>query len=92
LQLFFGVNGGRVAEVATGTCDWPNVEPADAELLPPPGPYLTKFALNSVIDTLNEAITAIELAEETKEIADVKAALILAKETIQQKIDSLEEA
>jgi hypothetical protein len=59
--------------------------------LPPPGPYLTKFALQSVIDTLNEAIAVIELAEAEEEIADVKAALALAKETIQNKINSLEE-
>ena len=53
----------------------------EEDKLPPPGPYLTKYALQSVIDTLNEAIEAIELAEAEEDVADVKAALLLAKAT-----------
>lgn len=92
IAAYFGVNGGRIGEVATGDDDYPNAEPMDEDKLPPPGPYLTKYALRSVIDTLDEAIEAIELAEAEEDVADVKAALSLAKETLQKKIDELEEA
>ena len=71
---------------------YPTAKPKDEAELPPPGPYLTKFALQSVIRTLNEAIQALELAEAEENIADIKAALILAKETLLAKIDQLEEA
>jgi len=47
--------------------------------------------LQSVIQTLNQAIDAIELAEEANNMADVKAALELAKETLQAKIDDLDD-
>ena len=92
IAAYFGVNGGRIAEVATGDCAYPNAQPMEEDRLPPPGPYLTKFALQSVIRTLNEAIVAIEMAEAAEDLKDVKAALELAKETLQNKIDSLEEA
>ena len=91
IASYFGVNGGRIAEVANGTNIYPNAQPAPEDDLPPPGPYLTKFAVQSVIETLNEAIEALELAEAEDELADVKAALVLARETIQKKIDALEE-
>jgi hypothetical protein len=58
---------------------------------PPPGPYLSKFALQSVIDTVNEAIEAIDLAEHEEEIADVKVALVLARETLVNKLKNLRE-
>jgi hypothetical protein len=92
IAAYFGVNGGRIAEVSIGDNEYPNAQPMEEEQLPPPGPYLTKFAMQSVIYTLNEAIEAIELAEAEEDVADVKAALILAKETIQKQIDQLEEA
>jgi len=38
IAAWFGVNGGRIAEIATGY-RFPLVEPAEAEDLPPPGPY-----------------------------------------------------
>jgi hypothetical protein len=34
----FGVNGGRIAEIATG-CHFAEVRPAADDRLPPPGPY-----------------------------------------------------
>jgi len=92
VAAYFGVNGGRIAEVATGDCDYPNAEPMEEGELPPPGPYLTTFAIRSVIDALNEAIEAIEMAEAEDRVEDVKAALILARETLQAKIDQLEPA
>jgi hypothetical protein len=92
IAAYFGVNAGRIAEVATGTNIYPSAQPANDDELPPAGPYLTKYALSSVIETLNEAIQAIELAEAEEDVADIKAALMLAKETLQMKIDNLREA
>ena len=91
IAAYFGVNGGRVAEVASGDNKYPSAKPVDGGKLPPAGPYLTKYALDSVVDTLNEAVEAIELAEAEEDVADIRAALNLAKETIQNKIDGLEE-
>jgi hypothetical protein len=89
IASYFGVNGARISEIATGANNYPNAEPVPEADLPPPGPYLSKYALQSVIDTLNEAIEALDLAEAENEIADVKAALVLARQTIQKKIDLL---
>jgi len=91
IASYFGVNGGRIAEIATGAGNYPNAQPAPEAELPPEGPYLTKFAVQSVIATLNEAIAALDLAEQENELADVKAAIIIARDTIQQKIDALQE-
>lgn len=91
IALYFGVNGARISEIANGSNNYPNAEPLPEADLPPPGPYLSKYALQSVIDTLNEAIRALDLADAENDIADVKAALVLARETIQKKIDLLQE-
>jgi hypothetical protein len=91
IASYFGVNGARISEIANGSNNYPNADPLPEADLPPPGPYLSKYALQSVIDTLNEAIEALDLAEAENEIADVKAALILARQTIQNKIDLLQE-
>src|SRR5258708_1358358 len=88
---YFGVNGGRIGEIASGTNNYPNAQPTPEADLPPPGPYMTKFAVQSVIDTLNEALEALDLADAETELADVKAAILLARDTIQQKIDALQE-
>jgi hypothetical protein len=92
IAAYFGFNAGRIAEIATGDCAYPNAEPLPADELPPPGPYLSKFALQSVIDTVNDAIEAIELAERAEEMADVRAALELAKEILVEKIKNIKEA
>jgi|ERR1700722_10575145 len=90
IASYFGVNGGRIAEIATGGGNYPNAQAALETELPPEGPYLTKFAVQSVIATLNEALAALDLANAETEIADVKAAILLARETIQQKLDALD--
>lgn len=92
IAAYFGVNAGRIAEVATGDNEYPNAQPVPEEELPPPGPYLTKFALQSVIDALNESIAVIEMAEAEERVEDVRAALVLAREILQAKIDQLEDA
>jgi len=91
IASYFGVNGGRIGEIASGDNAYPNAQPSPEADLPPPGPYLTKFAVQSVIDTLNEAIAALDLAEQENELADVKAAILIARDTIQRKIDALQE-
>jgi hypothetical protein len=91
IASYFGVNGGRIGEIATGDNAYPNAQPTPEADLPPPGPYMTKFALQAAIETLTEAIAALDLAHAENELADVKAALLLARETIQQKIDALQE-
>lgn len=91
IAAYFSVNGARVAEVATGNCTYPNAAPMPEDQLPPPGPYLSKYAISSVLDTLNQAIEAIDLAEAEVDVADVKAALMLARQTIEAKMTQLEE-
>ncbi len=89
IAAYFGVNGGRIGEINNGDGEYPSAKPANEDELPPPGPYLTKYALRGVIEAVNEAI---ELAEAEESVEDVKAALVLARETLQNKIDTLEEA
>jgi len=91
IASYFGVNGGRIAEIATGDNNYPNAQPAAEPELPPPGPYMTRFAVQGVIAALNDAIEALDLAEQENELADVKAAIQIARDVIQQKIDALEE-
>src|SRR5437868_11519715 len=79
IASYFGVNGGRIGEIASGDNAYPNAQPTSEADLPPPGPYLTKFAVQSVIETLTEAIAALDLAHAENELADVKAALQLAR-------------
>jgi hypothetical protein len=74
-----------------GLVGYPNAEPTPEAELPPARPYLSRYALQSVIDTRNEPIAALDLAQAENEIANVKAALLLARETIQKKIDALQE-
>lgn len=91
IAAYFGVNGGRIAEVRSGECNYPHAEAMAEADLPPRGPYVTKYALEAVIETLNEAIEALELEEHEKSVEGVKAALELAKETVRQKINAFEE-
>ena len=41
IASWFGVNGGRIAEISTGT-KFADAEPASADILPPPGPYVVR--------------------------------------------------
>lgn len=62
IASYFGVNGGRIAEVATGKCDYPSAPPAPAEKLPPPGPYVGAKTVFEVTEILAEAVELIESA------------------------------
>ncbi|UPH70472.1 hypothetical protein LGT41_0011810 [Abyssibius alkaniclasticus] len=86
IAAYFGENGGRVAEVSTGDCAYPNAPCAPAEKLPPPGPYLNRATTSSVCSILRDAIaTIVEAGDETDEAALAVAALEKAIE----KLDNL---
>jgi hypothetical protein len=91
IASYFGVNPARVNEVANGNGNYPNAQPTPEAELPPEGPYLTRFAVQGVIDTLNEAIEALNMAEQEEKLEDVRAAIVLARDMIQAKIDALQE-
>lgn len=66
VAAYFGVNGGRIAEIATGKCDYPSATPIPPEKLPPPGPYVGAKTTFEVRETLMTAVTLIkEAAPET---------------------------
>ena len=69
IAAFFGVNGGRVADVATGKYG-PDVVTADKADLPPPGPYMAgrsalraRDTLIALRDLIDEAIAEINQFE-----------------------------
>ena len=62
VAAWFGVNGGRIADIATGTkFSW--VEAAPSDELPPPGPYLNGRAAHAAVTALAEARSALAAAE-----------------------------
>ena len=61
IAAWFGVNGGRIAEIATGTT-FAGVPMATRDL-PPPGPYPTGKQAIEAQKALDEALSAIALAE-----------------------------
>lgn len=61
IAAWFGVNGGRIAEIATGSTFW-WVE-ARTEQLPPPGPYPTSKQLAEAKQALDEALQALASIE-----------------------------
>jgi len=62
IAAWFGVNGGRIAEIATGyTFDW--VEPYTGEL-PPPGPYPRGRDAVFALEALAVAEQALQAARE----------------------------
>ena len=65
IAAWFGVNGGRIAEIATGKSH-KSVLAAAEDRLPPPGPYLAgreaqaaMFALEEASRTINAALSLI---------------------------------
>ena len=62
IAAWFGVNGGRIADIATGAkFSWVAVAPGDQ--LPPPGPYLNGRAAQAAVAALAEARAALAMAE-----------------------------
>lgn len=62
IAAWFGVNGGRVAEIASGQ-RFMDVLPAQGERLPPPGPYLSGRQTVVLLTALDKARTALDEAE-----------------------------
>jgi hypothetical protein len=62
VAAWFGVNGGRIADIATGAkFSW--VAPALTNELPPPGPYLNGRAAHAAVIALAGARAALAMAE-----------------------------
>lgn len=62
IAAWFGVNGGRIAEIATGHAFyW--VKPADEDDLPPEGPYPSGRMVVAAHRALDEALNALAAAE-----------------------------
>jgi hypothetical protein len=60
---WFGVNGGRIAEIASGhRFSW--VQAASLMNLPPPGPYLCGREARAALEAIAAAKRAVSLAEE----------------------------
>ena len=62
VAAWFGVNGGRIAEIATGVNFGP-VEPASPDELPPPGPYPTARQAVLAQRAVEQALEALATAE-----------------------------
>ena len=62
IAAWFGVNGGRIAEIAAGrTFGW--IKRADSDDLPPPGPYPTGKQAAEAQRALDIALDALATAE-----------------------------
>lgn len=62
VAAWFGVNGGRVAEIATGKAYWwVEASPVDGAL-PPPGPYPCGRAASVALEALAGVEAALEAA------------------------------
>jgi hypothetical protein len=62
IAAWFGVNGGRVGEIASGR-KFRKTESAIAALLPPPGPYLSGREAAVMREALETARAALARAE-----------------------------
>ncbi len=62
IAAWFGVNGGRIAEIATGAA-FPRVLPAAPDELPPPRPCVGGRAAHAAMAALAEAKAALAAAE-----------------------------
>ncbi len=71
IASYFGVNGARIAEVATGNCDYPNAAPWPREKLPPPGPYVGAKSVFEITEILEEARDLINGAGASSDEAEI---------------------
>ncbi len=72
IAAFFGVNGGRIAEINTGQ-KWSDVDASSVEKLPPAGPYLAgrsalkaRDSLLALRDLIDGALRDIDLFEQVR--------------------------
>lgn len=73
IAAYFGVNGGRIAEISTGQTG-SSIAAAAPDDLPPPGPYMAgrsalraRDTLTALRDLIQDAINDIDLYEKPKE-------------------------
>ena len=64
IAAWYGVNGGRIAEIASGY-RFTDATPATRENLPPPGPYPMAREAVAAISALSAAKLALIAAEDT---------------------------
>ena len=62
IAAWFGVNGGRIGEIASRR-KFAGVAPADPDALPPPGPYQSGREAAVMLEALATAKAALERAE-----------------------------
>lgn len=62
IAAWFGVNGGRIGEIAAGK-KFDHVEPATLSDLPPPGPYPSGREAATAMQALSQAREALDRAE-----------------------------
>ena len=62
IAAWFGVNGGRIGEIASRH-KFAGVKPAPAHRLPPPGPYLAGRDTAVLIQAISTAREALDTAE-----------------------------
>lgn len=74
IAAWFGVNGGRIGEISSGD-KFGHVNPAPADELPPPGPYLSGRSAQAAIDALERAKEALLNA-----VSDIDQALTDAQD------------
>lgn len=67
VAAWFGVNGGRIAELATGRAFWWIAPAAVDNNLPPPGPYPCGRVATVAIQALDAAEAAIDAARQVLE-------------------------
>lgn len=63
VAAWFGVNGGRIGEIASGRT-FTNVKVAGTENLPPSGPYLSGREAHIAMQALEEVTAALEKAKQ----------------------------
>lgn len=74
IASFFGVNGGRIAEVSTGKCDYPQAQPLAEDKLPPPGPYAgakTVFEIKEILREIGQEVAALPESDQRKAALDI---------------------
>ena len=62
VAAWFGVNGGRIAEISSGA-KFGDVRPASELSLPPPGPYLPGKEVAVLLQAFSAARSALDDAE-----------------------------
>ena len=63
IAAWFGVNAGRIAEIAAGS-RFSDIDPAPPDVLPPPGPYPKVREAVAAIEALAVAKRALSAVEE----------------------------